>query len=136
MTADQLARSYFARARKRRVALQALFDVAGYADVMREGQELVELVLKGMLRVVGIDPPKWHDVGRILVDNAELFPVEMRDALPRMAAISTRLRKERELSFYGEIDFIPDENYSREDAAAVLIDIDWLLERMNTLPAF
>ena len=130
MTADELARSYFQRCRKRRVALEALYGVEAYADVMREAQELVELGLKGLLRAAGIDPPKWHDVGRILLENARLFPATLHDDLPRMAEISSRLRKERELSFYGEIDFIPEENYSREDAAAVMADVDWILERL------
>lgn len=130
MTVDELARSYFLRCRKRRVALDALFGVEAYADIMREAQELVELGLKGLLRSVGIDPPKWHDVGRIMLDNAALFPDELRDALPRMAEISARLRKERELSFYGEIDFIPEENYSRDDAATVLADVDWILSKL------
>jgi HEPN domain-containing protein len=133
MTADELARSYFSRCRKRRVALAALFGVEGYADVMREGQELVELALKGLLRSVGIDPPKWHDVGRIMLDNASLFPADMQGDLQRMADISARLRKERELSFYGEIDFLPEENYSRADAATVIADVDWLLERLPPL---
>jgi HEPN domain-containing protein len=30
--------------------------------VVREAQELVELALKGMLRAIGIEPPKLHDV--------------------------------------------------------------------------
>lgn len=133
MTADELARSYFLRCRKRRVALDALFGVEAYADIMREAQELVELALKGLLRSVGIDPPKWHDVGRIMLDNASLFPTDMQPCLPRMAEISARLRKERELSFYGEIDFIPEENYSRADAELVIADVDWILARLPAL---
>lgn len=31
-----------------------LFDQAGYPDVVREAQEIVELALKGMLRRAGI----------------------------------------------------------------------------------
>ena len=34
----------------------------------------------------------------------------------------SRLRKEREFSFYGDIDFIPTERYSREDAERALND--------------
>ena len=70
MTADQLARSCFTRAEKRLVALHALVRVQACPDVVREAQEPVELALKRMLRWVGIDPPKWHDVGGILVEHA------------------------------------------------------------------
>ena len=36
--------------------------------------------------------------------------------MEELAAISKWLRRERELAFYGDIDFIPTEEYSREDA--------------------
>ncbi len=45
----------------------------GYSDVVREAQELVELALKGMLRAVGIDPPKVHEVGGALLSNRDRF---------------------------------------------------------------
>lgn len=38
--------------------LPVLLDEAAYSDVVREAQEFVELALKGMLRQVGIEPPK------------------------------------------------------------------------------
>ena len=66
MTVDELARAYVTKASKRRRALEVLLEEEAYSDVVREAQELVELALKGMLRFVGIDPPKWHDVGPIL----------------------------------------------------------------------
>jgi HEPN domain-containing protein len=69
-----------------------------------------------MLRQVGVEPPKWHDVGGFLLEFADRFPAFERGRLERLAEISTRLRKEREFSFYGDIDFIPTEQYSREDA--------------------
>lgn len=59
MTADELARSYFLRARKRWLALQTLMQGEAYPDVVRKAQELVELVLNGMLR--------WVDDGFIPV---------------------------------------------------------------------
>jgi hypothetical protein len=41
MTADELARGYLLRARKRMAALEALMQVEAYPDVVREAQELV-----------------------------------------------------------------------------------------------
>src|SRR5207249_5633330 len=63
VTSISLARSYFLKARKRLRALEILFDEEAYSDVVREARELVELALKGMLRFIGIEPPKQHDVG-------------------------------------------------------------------------
>jgi HEPN domain-containing protein len=41
--------------------------------VMRQSQEAVELSLKAALRVAGIEPPKWRDVGPILMQNRDRF---------------------------------------------------------------
>ncbi len=116
MTNVSLAQSYLLKARSRLKILPVLLDEGAYSDVVREAQEIVELALKGMLRQVGVEPPKWHDVGGFLLQFGDRFPAFERDGLERLAEISARLRKEREFSFYGDIDFIPTEQYSREDA--------------------
>jgi HEPN domain-containing protein len=116
LTNTSLAQSYLLKARSRLKILQVLLDEGAYSDVVREAQEIVELALKGMLRQVGVEPPKWHDVGGFLLQFGDRFPAFERDGLERLAEISARLRKEREFSFYGDIDFIPTEQYSREDA--------------------
>jgi HEPN domain-containing protein len=135
MTADELARSYFGRARKRRKALEVLLQEDAFADVVREAQELVELVLKGMLRAIGIDPPKWHDVGGLLVENADRFSDSVRDRLDDLAATSAALRKERELAFYGDVDFIPDERYDRAAAEAYVERVDRVLDALTRFEA-
>lgn len=127
MTADELARGYFIRARKRFAALRTLMEEEAYPDVVREAQELVELVLKGMLRWVGVDPPKWHDVGSIVVEQQDRYPREIRRRIPRLAEISLRLRRDRELSFYGDQDFIPEQVYGREAAEQAFDDAEQVL---------
>jgi HEPN domain-containing protein len=102
--------------------LKILLDDEDYSDVVREAQEIVELGLKGMLRHQGIEPPKWHDVGELLLAHASRFPSETAASLASLAEISKRLRKERELAFYGDIDFIPSEEYTREDAERAIAD--------------
>ncbi|RLA78527.1 MAG: DNA-binding protein [Deltaproteobacteria bacterium] len=116
MTNDELARSYLYKATKRLRILDLLFEEEDYSDVVREAQEVVELAQKAMLRQVGIDPPRWHDVGGILLENREKFPEVVASQLEELAEISKWLRRERELAFYGEIDFIPTEEYTKEDA--------------------
>lgn len=120
MTTTDLARSYLTKARKRLRALEVLFEEEDYSDVVREAQEVVELAEKAMLRALGIDPPKIHDVSRILLDHSEDLPSEIRSGLPEIAELSKWLRKEREISFYGDIDFIPTEEYRKEDASRAL----------------
>ena len=62
-----LAQACVFRATKRLKILGVLLDERSYSDVVREAQELVELALKGILRQIGIDPPKQHDVCSLLL---------------------------------------------------------------------
>ena len=88
MTNSTLAMSYFAKAKSRLKLLPLLLADHDYSDVIRESQEIVELALKGMLRQIGIEPPKWHDVSGLLISHEERFPEPIRPHLPRMAEIS------------------------------------------------
>jgi hypothetical protein len=127
MTNLGLALSYAEKASKRIAVLDVLLAQQSWSDVIREAQEVVELCLKAMLRQVGIDPPKWHDVGPLLIEHCARLPEDVRPGVARIAAISAALRQERELAFYGDIDFIPSEEYTpaearcaRDDAAFVV----------------
>lgn len=122
MTNVTLAQSYLTKAVKRLKILHVLLAEEAFSDVVREAQEIVELALKGMLRHVGVEPPKWHDVGEPLLQFAERFPLTVRGDLERLAHASHWLRKEREFSFYGDVDFIPTEEYTREDAERAIAD--------------
>ena len=133
MTNSELARSYLKKAGYRRRVLEVLMEQEAYSDVIREAQELVELALKAMLREIGVDPPKWHDVGSLLVEHGGMFPTPLRSHLPRLAKISKWLRKEREFSFYGDTDFIPTEEYAREDAERAIQDALFALGKAKEL---
>jgi hypothetical protein len=116
MTNKSLAQSYLKKTADRLDILDLLLKKGAFSDVIREAQEIVELALKGMLRSVGIEPPKIHDVGGLLLEHRDKFPKTVSGHLAQLARISKKLRKERELAFYGEIDFIPTEEYTRQDA--------------------
>lgn len=122
MTANELALSYLAKAGVRLEMLGFLHQREAWSDVVREAQELVELALKAMLRQAGVDPPKWHDVGPLLLEEARLFPEAIRSELPKLAEISKRLRKEREFAFYGDLDFIPTREYTRVDSERAIAE--------------
>jgi HEPN domain-containing protein len=127
VTNESLARSYLTKAQKRLKALAVLRDEGAHSDVVREAQELVELALKGVLRAIGIEPPKFHDVGGLLLEHEAKLPYALRDRLPRAAEISKRLRRERELAFYGDIDFIPTEEYSAADSERAYDEAAWVV---------
>lgn len=125
MTNISLAQSYLTKARVRLRILPVLLDADAFSDVIRESQEVVELALKGMLRQVGIDPPHWHDVGSLLREYASRFEAASSDQIDRLATASAWLRKEREFSFYGDVDFIPTEQYTRDAAERGIADAEF-----------
>ncbi len=118
----EMARSYVRQAEERlRHAAEAL-QSGNYPYVVRQSQEAVELLLKAALRYVGLEPPKWHDVGPLLVRESDRFPDWFRREVRRVARISRRLRREREPSMYGdeESGATPEELYDKEDADEAL----------------
>ncbi|MEN3184522.1 MAG: HEPN domain-containing protein [Atribacterota bacterium] len=115
MTNVTLARSYLEKARKRLRVLDVLMEEEAYSDVVREAQEIVELALKGILRYIGIEPPKQHDVGGLILEYRDRIPESVQETVEELARISKWLRKEREFAFYGDVDFIPTLEYTWED---------------------
>jgi HEPN domain-containing protein len=130
MTSDGMARDYLQRARARRIAVDALFTARGYADVVRESQDLVELVLKGALRFIGVEPPKRHDVHVTVVEFIERFPPEWRPTLAELRQALDRLAADRAPAFYGdEAEGIPaSELFGEDDARRAMTVADRLLD--------
>lgn len=63
--------------------------------------------------------------GSILREHRKRFPPDVD--VERLAAISKLLTSERELSFYGREDFIPEREYTREQAMEALNDATWVM---------
>lgn len=128
MTNTSLAASYLTKARARLAILPVLDTAGAYSDVVREAQEIVELALKGILRHVGVEPPKWHDVGGFVREHRSRLATVDDGTVERLAEVSAWLRKEREFSFHGDIDFLPTEQYDPSDAARAIVDATFVVE--------
>jgi len=122
-----LAKSYLIKSKKRLKALYVLLDEEAYSDVIREAQEIVELTVKGILRFKGIDVPKKHDVSDLLIEYKDFYDDKISKNFEKIKEISKYLRKEREFAFYGDVDFIPTEEYSKEDAVKALKDAEFIV---------
>jgi len=133
MKSDILAKSYIDRANKRLKVLPEYLKLKDYPDVIRESQEIVELALKGILRYFGIEAPKWHDVSGVIKSNLNKMPEEIKKNLRRICEISKRLRRERELAFYGEEYFVPEEEFDYEDAKEAIEDATFIVEICNKI---
>ena len=110
------AADYVGRAAARLRALDVLYEAGSWADVVRESQEIVELALKGLLRAVGVDPPRVHDVAEVLEAERGRLPPSLAGDVEQLAAASRALRRDRELAFEGAEDLVPSEFYRERDA--------------------
>ena len=93
---------------------------------VRRSQEAVELSLKGLLRMLGIDYPKNHDVGELFLQQVmDKFPAVKRDILGRISDISKRLSRDRAPAFYFE------RVYAEDDAQKAVADARFVLRVVN-----
>jgi len=87
------------------------FKEGGWNRTIRRAQEAVELYLKGILKLMNVEFPKVHDVGRFFIAELEKkgkkLPKETSD---KIVEISSMLAEKRAPAFYRE------EEYSEEDA--------------------
>jgi len=97
---------------------------------VRRAQEAAELALKGALLWVSLEVPRVHDVGPFLRQNADRFPLEFAQQIPRLASASRALAVERERSFYGdeESGLPPETLYSDLDATEALQRATFVLD--------
>ncbi|PIR17748.1 MAG: DNA-binding protein [Deltaproteobacteria bacterium CG11_big_fil_rev_8_21_14_0_20_49_13] len=133
MKNKSLAADYILRAGNRLAAVEVLMQRQGYADVVRESQELIELCLKGLLRISGVEVPRIHDVSDILIRSEALLPATIKPHVKQIAKVSKSLRRDRELSFYGSEDLTPSEFYKEEDARSALEDARWIYSLCNEI---
>jgi HEPN domain-containing protein len=124
-----MAKSYIRQAEERIKHAEEALKTGNYAFTIRQSQEAVELALKGALRLLTIEPPKWHDVGPIIKRHKDIFPQWFSERIDEVASISRRLRREREPSMYGdeETGTPPDQLYSLMDAEEALQSAKFVL---------
>jgi hypothetical protein len=130
-----MARDYLRRARARRKALDTLFASVSYPDVVRESQDIAELVVKGALRFIGVDPPKRHDAHKVLARFIGRFPVEWAAVVEELEASLDRLAQERGPAFYGDDERgVPASDlFDEADARRAMSVVDRLLDLYRRL---
>jgi hypothetical protein len=131
MRNQTLAVDHVRRAEARLRALDVLYDAESWADVVRESQECVELALKGLLRAVGVDPPRVHDVADVLHAERKRLPAPVAKNLDGLLEASRSLRRDRELAFYGAEDLTPSDFYRKADAVAARDAARFVVERVR-----
>jgi HEPN domain-containing protein len=114
----KIARSYLRQAEARLKYAQDSYKEGNYPYSVRLSQECVELCLKAVLKAVGVEYPRVHDVSDVLLDFKNRFPEWFQKELNYLSESSKVLAKKREPSFYGiEEDVLaPEEVMDEEDA--------------------
>jgi len=120
MTTESLARSLIHQARRRILLVETAINAGDHHIAVREAQEVAELALKGMLRAVGAEPAKVHDVSRDLLAMRAVLEEAGLQNIDDLVRDSRRLRRERENAFYGDVDLLPEDFYGRDDSAEAL----------------
>lgn len=118
----KLAEAYMRQAEARLKNAKEAYPEENYPYTVRLSQECVELCLKAILKAVGIEYPKIHDVSDILVDVTNRFPGWFQAEVGFLSESSKILVKKREPSLYGgeEAFLSPEDVISKTDAEDAL----------------
>ena len=137
MTTSRMGRLYIEEARGRMSLVQLALERQIWAACVREGQECVELFLKGALRLVGIEPARTHDVADLLRRAADRFPEWFRGQVEYLASISTALAGDRGLAFYGDErqELGPQELFDESDAQRAAGNLEFVASQCERLLA-
>ena len=116
--------------------VQGGLDEEDFNVVVRRAQEVVELALKGALKMLGVDYPKVHDVAPVFSEQLrqKRRAVDVK-VLERIEDISFWLSQARAPSFYLERDYgEEDARQAFQDAAFVLAEVQKILGLTSELP--
>jgi len=95
---------------------------------VRRAQEAVELFLKGMLKKIGIEFPKVHDIGRFFVKSVKEKGIRIEEREEKeIIRISQELCSKRAPAFYWEKEF------TMKDATQAVKDAKWIKEFINKI---
>jgi HEPN domain-containing protein len=120
MTNREFGRAYIKDARLILAEAEASLEQGHFHRTVRKCQESVEMALKGLLRMAGIEYPKAHRVGRVLLESA-VAQVVSGDRLRDIARIADELADAREEAFYGSESSSAADLFTRDDASDALL---------------
>jgi HEPN domain-containing protein len=128
MTSVEMGRRYIEEARGRIELVRLAHTRSLWATVVREAQECVELLLKGALRLVAIEPARTHDVAELLRRESARFPDWFRTETDHLASISTEMAGDRGIAFYGDErqHLGPQELFDEDDAARAADHLEYV----------
>ena len=118
MRSLKVARSYLRQAKARLDDAKDALKGGNHPYAVRLSQECVELSMKAVLKAVGIEYPKVHEVSYVFQEIRDRFPDWFRAEVEYLTESSKLLFKKREPSLYGDEEALipPNGVMSEEDA--------------------
>jgi HEPN domain-containing protein len=108
--------------------VQSAYGEQDFNLTVRRAQEVVELVLKGGLKILGVDYPRIHDVAPVFSELVkQKIGASDTGVLDRVEQSSLWLSQARASSFYFERD------YNVQDARQAVQDAEFVLEAVKRL---
>lgn len=91
--------------------------------VVRRAQEVVELSLKGILKIMGIDFPKVHNVAPLFINLLHEKGIKLeKEVAEKILFISKLLAKDRAPAFYGEKIFLKEDAERAQKGAKDILE--------------
>jgi len=104
------------------------YDRGSWNIVVRRSQEVVEVTLKGLLKIMGVEYPKNHDIGGVFSLVCMEMDLNVKpEELVALKEISSDLAKKRSPAFYME------EIYSKQDAEKAKADAEKVMNFAKAL---
>ncbi|MCD6510558.1 MAG: HEPN domain-containing protein [Thermoprotei archaeon] len=97
----EMAKDYILRGKRCLREAELAFSEEDAAMTIRRAQEALELALKALLRLLGIEYPRTHDVSDVLLEFKDKLPEELRDGIEELAKLVAELAAIRGPAFYG-----------------------------------
>lgn len=127
MRNTEMARTYLEQAKARLETAKRAYEDRNYAFAVRQSQECVELSVKAVLRLYGVEYPREHDVGMLLFRLSDRFPSWFSKEFHKLVGISAELAKCRGPSMYGDEErgVPPSQLFGKDEAAKALRDAEF-----------
>ena len=122
----RLAYAYLKQAEARLNDAKDAYKDKNNPYTVRLCQECVELSVKAVLRAVGIEYPKEHEVSYLLSQLQARFPPWFTKDIPFIQETSKALFRKREIAFYGgeEAFLTPEDVIGKNDARTAVKSAD------------
>ncbi|MBI5787385.1 MAG: HEPN domain-containing protein [Candidatus Schekmanbacteria bacterium] len=98
-----------------------------YHRVVRKCQECVELSLKGIMRLMSIEYPKSHKIGKVIRKTFIELNIDP-EITERIADIADKLTLDRELSFYGSEANAARDVFDEDDARQAIENARFIID--------